>query len=64
MVMNEKRIVLSVENHPNDSRVKIRQDGTVQTLSGRMGTGGNNVPLVLVLNVDVGNDDDLSDGNA
>ena len=31
---------LIIENHPNDSRVKIRDDGTVQTLSGRMGTGG------------------------
>ena len=39
--------VLSIENHPNDSRVKIRDDGTVQTLSGRMGTGGNNTPMVL-----------------
>jgi hypothetical protein len=27
-----------IENHPNDSRVKIRD--TVQTLNGRMGTGG------------------------
>ena len=32
--------VLSVENHPADSRVKIRKDGTVQTLSTRMGTVG------------------------
>lgn len=29
-----------LENHPNDSRVKIREDGVFQTLSGRMGTGG------------------------
>ena len=29
-----------LENHPNDSRVKIAEDGIVQTLSGRMGTGG------------------------
>jgi site-specific DNA-cytosine methylase len=36
-----------IENHPNDSRVKIREDGMVQTLSGRMGTGGGNVPLVM-----------------
>lgn len=39
--------VLSIENHPNDSRIKIRDDGTVQTLSSRMGTGGNNTPMVL-----------------
>ena len=29
-----------VENHPNDSRVKIREDNVFQTLSSRMGTGG------------------------
>lgn len=31
---------MSIENHPNDSRIKIREDGTVQTLSKNMGTGG------------------------
>lgn len=36
-----------IENHPNDSRVKIREDGMVQTLSSRMGTGGGNVPMVM-----------------
>lgn len=35
-----------LENHPNDSRVKIR-DSTFQTLSTRMGTGGGNVPMVM-----------------
>lgn len=39
--------VVSVENHPNDSRVKIRDDGIVQTLSKNMGTGGGNVPMVM-----------------
>ena len=29
-----------VENHPQDSRVKLSEDGVVQTLSGKMGTGG------------------------
>lgn len=43
----EHHAVLSVENYPNDSRVKIREDGTVQTLSGKMGTGGGNVPMVM-----------------
>lgn len=38
----------AIENHPNDSRVKIDPDGIVQTLSSRMGTGGNNTPFVLV----------------
>ena len=41
--------VYSVENHPNDSRVGIKEDGIVQTLSSRMGTGGGNVPMVLSL---------------
>ena len=36
-----------IENHPNDSRVKIDESGTTQTLTGRMGTGGGNVPLLL-----------------
>ena len=37
---------LAIENHPTDSRVKIAEDGKVQTLTERMGTGGGNVPLV------------------
>ena len=41
--------VYSVENHPNDSRVKIDEEGKVQALTGRMGTGGGNVPMVLAL---------------
>lgn len=40
-----------LENHPNDSRVKIREDGVVQTLSSRMGTGGGNVPLCFYYDV-------------
>ena len=37
----------SVENHPNDSRVGINEDGIVQALTSRMGTGGGNVPMVM-----------------
>ena len=37
---------MAIENHPTDSRVKIAEDGKVQTLTERMGTGGGNVPLV------------------
>lgn len=37
----------AVENHPNDSRVKLAEDDIVQALTSRMGTGGGNVPLVL-----------------
>lgn len=39
----------SIENHPADSRVNIDKSGKVQTLTGRMGTGGGNVPLVLCI---------------
>lgn len=42
-----RTVAYPVENHPNDSRVKIREDGKVQSLTSRMGTGGGNVPLVL-----------------
>lgn len=47
MSMNENISFKIIENHPNDSRVKFREDGTFQTLSGRMGTGGGNVPMVI-----------------
>lgn len=40
-------VVYSVENHPNDSRVRIDADGRVQALTSRMGTGGGNVPMVM-----------------
>lgn len=38
---------ISIENHGQDSRYKIRNDNTSQTLASTMGTGGNNVPLIL-----------------
>jgi DNA (cytosine-5)-methyltransferase 1 len=38
----------AIEDHPNDSRVTIDPNGIVQTLSSRMGTGGNNTPFVLI----------------
>ena len=38
---------VALENHPTDSRVKLSEDGNVQTLTSHMGTGGNNVPLVM-----------------
>lgn len=41
-------VAYAVENHPNDSRVKIDPDGIVQCLSSRMGTGENNTPFVLI----------------
>lgn len=47
MSMRERLSFRIIENHPNDSRIKFREDDTFQTLSGRMGTGGGNVPMVL-----------------
>ena len=38
---------IAVENHPNDSRMKLKDDDICQCLSSRMGTGGNNEPMVL-----------------
>ena len=46
-IERERERVVSLENHPADSRVDVIKDGTVQTLTSRMGTGGGNVPLVL-----------------
>ena len=38
---------IALESHPIDSRIKIADDDTIQTLTTRMGTGGMNVPLVM-----------------
>ena len=38
---------IALESHSIDSRIKIADDGTIQTLTSRMGTGGMNVPLVM-----------------
>lgn len=42
---NHPPIVL--ENHPTDGRIRIEDSSVCQTLTSRMGTGGNNVPLLL-----------------
>ena len=36
-----------LENHPADSRLQISENGKVQTLTSRCGTGGGNVPLLM-----------------
>ena len=36
-----------IEHHPADSRETLSE--TCQTLNGRMGTGGGNVPLVVMI---------------
>jgi len=45
--MGDNRLAVVVENRPQDSRVKIREDGIVQTLDARMGMGGGNTPLIM-----------------
>lgn len=47
MSMTENALYKVLENHPNDSRVKIREDNTFQSLTSRMGTGGGNVPMIM-----------------
>ena len=39
---------IMLENHPNDSRIKIDDSGNCQTLAGRMGTGGGNTPMIMI----------------
>ena len=39
--------VIPLEHHPTDSRIKMEESDAIQTLTSRMGTGGNNVPLVM-----------------
>lgn len=38
---------IPIESHPQDGRIRISADGNCQTLASRMGTGGNNVPLLI-----------------
>lgn len=45
--MGDNQLAVAIENHPTDSRVKVDESGTIQTLTSRMGTGGGNVPLVM-----------------
>ena len=41
------RDVIPLEHHPTDSRIGIEEGNAIQTLTSRMGTGGNNVPLIM-----------------
>ena len=41
-----KKFIL-LEHHPNDSRIRLQDDGICQSLTSRMGTGGGNVPIVI-----------------
>lgn len=42
----DDRNYVILENQPTDSRIKVLKD-VVQTLTGRMGTGGGNTPMVM-----------------
>ena len=43
---------VAIDFNPTDSRIKISDDGVCQTLCSRMGTGGNQVPLVFGISSD------------
>ncbi len=43
---------IAIQYNPTDSRIKINEDGLCQTLCSRMGTGGNQVPLVFGISSD------------
>ena len=46
---NQLAVAYPIENHPADSRVTLQPpDEPCQTLTSRMGTGGGNVPMVLI----------------
>ena len=45
---NKRLKYINLEYHPGDSRIRVVDYDVSQTLNSRMGTGGNNVPLILV----------------
>lgn len=45
---------INLEYHPCDSRIRIVDHEICQTLNQRMGTGGGNVPLILIVLEDQG----------
>lgn len=46
---------VAIEYNPTDSRIKVKEDGICETLCSRMGTGGNNIPLVFGISADKSN---------
>jgi DNA (cytosine-5)-methyltransferase 1 len=38
---------VALDHHPADSRLTISEEDKIQTLTSRMGTGGNNIPLIM-----------------
>ena len=45
--MGYNQLAVSIGHYPQDSRLKLSKGGIVQTLCSRLGTGGDNVPIVL-----------------
>ena len=43
-------VAIALEHHPADNRIRIQDGDAIQTLTSRMGTGGNNVPLIMTIN--------------
>lgn len=52
--MKQKKTVriIPLEHNPCDSRIKYIDGDICQSLTARMGTGGNNVPLILEIVMD------------
>lgn len=44
---HDAAVCIALENHPQDSRVKLSENNVVQSLTGKMGTGGGNTPMIL-----------------
>lgn len=44
-----KKKCINLDYHPADSRIRIVDSEVCQTLNSRMGTGGNNVPLIMIV---------------
>lgn len=44
---SHQTMAVLIENNPTDARVKISDDNVCQTLTARMSTGGNNVPMAM-----------------
>ena len=52
----DRSAVYALENHPSDGRCNISDDGIVQTLRSRMGTGGGNAPMCMTMQAIGAND--------
>ena len=60
----DRPAVYAIDNHPQDSRVTVRDDGVVQTLSKQCGTGGGNVPMCMSMRGNVAESSEHGEGAA